>query len=98
MCFLSNIVVRFRLSEVAKRVVECGFHGLIGAGDVRASGYHSDFVVETFDGASGDFAFGAKPIQQERVMGAQHLGDFLQPLVCSSSVARATLTWVQECI
>ena len=55
-------------------MIEGHFHSFVSAKAVRSSGNHSDFVVEAFDGAIGDLAFGAKPIEDQRLMDAQHLG------------------------
>src|SRR6516225_8121143 len=58
-------------------MIERDFHGFIGAESVRASGYHSNFVVESFHGAGGNLPFGPEPVQQEGLVGAQHPGHFL---------------------
>lgn len=48
------------------------FHSFIGAKTIRASGYHSDFVVQALDGTAGDFTFGLEPVQQQAFVRAQH--------------------------
>ena len=55
---------RFWLWESSKRVIECHFHGIVGAESIRSSGHHSYFVVEALDGAARDLSFGTKPVQQ----------------------------------
>jgi len=55
-------------------VIEGHFHGFVSTKTVRSSGNHSDFVVETLHGGIGDFSFGAKPIQDQWLMGAEHPG------------------------
>jgi hypothetical protein len=55
-------------------VIQGNFHGVEGAKAVGSSGNHSNFVVEALNGAIGDFSFGPKPIQYQRLMGAQHPG------------------------
>jgi hypothetical protein len=55
-------------------VIKGNFHGLEGTKAVGSSGNYSDFVVEALNGAIGDFSFGPKPIQYQRLMGAQHPG------------------------
>jgi len=37
---------------------------------IGTSGNHSNFVVETLHGATGDFSFGAEPIEDQRLMSA----------------------------
>ena len=61
-------------------MIEGHFHGIVGAEAVRSSGHHSNFVVETLDGAAGDLPFGPEPIQQQFLVSAQHAGDFLHRL------------------
>jgi hypothetical protein len=53
-------------------VVEGDFHSFEGADAVGSSGYHSDVVVLTFDGSTGNFAFSPETVQQQRFMSAQH--------------------------
>src|SRR5450759_2842213 len=63
-------VGRFWFRESAQVVIKGNFHSLVGTKAVGSSGNHSDFVVETLNGAIGDFSFGSKPIQDQRLMGA----------------------------
>lgn len=56
------------------------FPWVIGSETIRPSGDHSRFVVETFDRAAGNLALGAKPIEQEFLMGAKHAGNFFHRL------------------
>src|ERR1035438_7654406 len=65
---------RFWLRESSQVVIKGNFHSVIGAEAVGSSGDDSDFVVEALDGAVGDLFFGAKPVQNQRLMGAQHPG------------------------
>src|ERR1700694_135093 len=65
-------VGRFWFRESPQIVIQSNFHSLEGAKAVGSSGNHSDFVVEALHGAIGDFSFGPKPIQYQRLMGAQH--------------------------
>ena len=58
----------FRFWQSSKRVIEGHFHRFIGAKSVRTSGHHTDFVVETLDGAAGNLPFGAEPVQQQFLM------------------------------
>src|ERR1019366_2397437 len=67
-------VGRFWFRESSQVVIKGNFHSLVGTKAVGSSGNHSDFVVETLNGAIGDFSFGSKPIQDQRLMGAQHPG------------------------
>ena len=55
-------------------MIKGNFHSLEGTKPVGSSGNYSDFVVEALHGAIGDFSFGPKPIQDQRLMGAQHAG------------------------
>jgi hypothetical protein len=55
-------------------VIKGNFHRLVGAKAIGSSGNHSNLVVESFDGATGDLSFGPKPVQYEQLMGAQHAG------------------------
>jgi hypothetical protein len=52
-------------------VIEGDFHSLKGPKAIGTSGHHSNFVVQTLDGATGDFAFGFKPVQKQFLMGSQ---------------------------
>src|SRR5947207_13629878 len=61
-------VGRFWFRESRQVVIQGDFHSIIGAKAVGSSGNHSNFVVEAFDGAIGDFLFGPKPVQDERLM------------------------------
>src|SRR5262249_20891651 len=70
----SECVGRFWLWESSQVVIQGNFHSLVGAKAVGSSGNHSNFVVESFDGAAGDLSFGSKPIQDEGLMSAQHAG------------------------
>ena len=56
-------------------MIKGDFHGLVGAKAVRLSGHHSNFVVETFDRATGNLSFSPKPLQQPFLVRAQHWGD-----------------------
>jgi len=47
---------------------------------IRASGYHSDFVVQPLDRAAGQLPFRAEPIHQQFLMAAEHAGHFLHGL------------------
>src|ERR1035437_3082043 len=55
-------VGRFWFRESSQVVIKGNFHSLVGTKAVGSSGNHSDFVVETLNGAIGDFSFGSKPI------------------------------------
>jgi hypothetical protein len=55
-------------------VIKGNFHSFVGTKAVGSSSNHSDFVVEALNGAIGDFSFCPKPIQDRRLMGAQHPG------------------------
>ena len=55
-------------------MIKGNFHSLVGTKAVGSSGNHSDFVVEALHGAVGDFSLGPEPIQDQRLMGAQHPG------------------------
>jgi hypothetical protein len=55
-------------------VIKGNFHRVIGTKAVGSSGDYSDFVVEALNGTVGDFSFGPKPIQDQRLMGAKHPG------------------------
>src|ERR1035441_1086216 len=61
----AEFVGRFRFGEPPQFVIKGNFHGFVGAKAVGSSGHHSDFVVEAFHSAIGDFAFGPKPIQDQ---------------------------------
>src|ERR1017187_471770 len=67
-------VGRFWFRESSQVVIKGNFHSLVGTKAVGSSGNYSDFVVEALNGAIGDFSFGPKPIQDQRLMGAQHAG------------------------
>jgi len=58
--------------ESSQVVIEGNFHRVEGAKAVGSSGNYSDFVVEAFNGTIGDFSSGPKPVQYQRLMGAQH--------------------------
>src|ERR1039458_1477390 len=66
----AEFVGRFWFWESSQVVIQGNFHGVEGAKAVGSSGNHSDFVVEALNGAIGDFSFGPKPIQYQRLMGA----------------------------
>src|ERR1017187_3662304 len=66
----AEFVGRFRFGEPPQVVIKGNFHGFVGAKAVGSSGHHSDFVVEAFHSAIGDFSFGPKPIQDQWFMGA----------------------------
>src|SRR5450756_1249000 len=67
-------VGRFWFREPSQVVIKGNFHSVEGTKAVGSSGNHSDFVIETLNGTIGDFSFGSKPIQYQRLMGAQHAG------------------------
>src|ERR1039458_5661512 len=67
-------VGRFWFREPSQVMIQGNFHGVEGAKAVGSSGYYTDFVVETFHGAIGDFPFRPEPIQDQRFMGPQHPG------------------------
>jgi hypothetical protein len=58
-------------------VIEGNFHGLEHAEPVRSSGDHTDFVVEALSGARGNLAFRLKPVQDHRLVSAEHAGHLL---------------------
>src|SRR5438309_10180828 len=58
-------------------MIKGNFHRFVGAEAIGSSGYHSDLFVESLDGAGGNLAFSSEPVQQELLMGAKHVGDFL---------------------
>src|ERR1039457_1213470 len=66
----AEFVGRFRFGEPPQVVIKGNFHGFVGAKAIGSSGHHSDFVVEAFHSAIGDFSFGPKPIQDQWFMGA----------------------------
>src|SRR5262245_40024127 len=70
-------VGRFWFRESSQIVIEGKFHSVIGTESVGSSGDQSDFVVEALNGAIGDFSFGPKPVQDQRLMCAQHPGYLL---------------------
>src|SRR5215472_4514107 len=76
----SECVGRFWLRESSQVVIQGNFHSLVGAKAVGSSGNHSNFVVESFDGAAGDLSFGSKPIQDQGLMSAQHPGHLFHRL------------------
>jgi hypothetical protein len=61
-------------------VIQGNFHRFVGTKAVGSSGHHSDFVVETLDGATGDFALGPKPVQEQLLMRAERPGDLAHRL------------------
>ena len=61
-------------------MIQSNFHGFKGAKSVRASGHHSDFVVQTLDGPAGDFAFGLEPVEQQGLVRPEHPGHFAHRL------------------
>src|SRR5438552_10910833 len=73
---LAESVGRFWFREASQVVIKGNFHSLVGTKTVGSSGNHSDFVIETLNSTVGDFSFGSKPIQDQRLMGAQHVGHF----------------------
>jgi hypothetical protein len=58
-------------------VIKGNFHRVVGTKTVGSSGDYSDFVVEALNDTVGDFSFGSKPIQDQRLMGAKHPGHFI---------------------
>src|SRR5258708_6104943 len=71
---LAESVGRFWFREASQVVIKGNFHSLVGTKTVGSSGNHSDFVIEALNSTVGDFSFGSKPIQDQRLMGAQHAG------------------------
>jgi len=69
-------------------MIESCFHGVVRAKAIGTSGDHSDFVVEAFDRAVGDFTFGLEPIEDEFLVGAEHAGDLAHGL---EAAAKGTL-------
>lgn len=61
-------------------MIECGFHGFEGAKAVGALGGDSDLVGEAFDDTAGTFSFGERSFEDERLVAAEHAGDFLHGL------------------
>jgi hypothetical protein len=78
-------------------VIERQFHGFVSAETVGSSGHYSNFVVETFDSAGGNLAFGAKPIQQEFLMGTKHPSHFLHRLQTAAHGAKAPVVEKGSC-
>src|SRR5215471_10960072 len=70
----SECVGRFWLRESSQVVIQGNFHSLVGAKAVGSSGNHSNFVVESFDGAAGDLSFAWNQIKIGGLMSAQHPG------------------------
>ena len=66
----AEFVGRFWFWESSQVVIQGNFHGVEGAKAVGSSCNYSDFVIEALDGTVGDFSFGSKPIQYQRLMGA----------------------------
>lgn len=58
-------------------MIQSDFHSVKGSEVKGPSGDHSDFVVESFDRAAGDFALGSKQIENQFPMGAQGPGGLL---------------------
>src|ERR1039458_2187140 len=54
-------VGRFWFREPSQVMIQGNFHGVEGAKAVGSSGNYTDFVVETFHGAIGDFPFRPHP-------------------------------------
>ena len=84
-------VGRFWFRQASQVVIKGDFHRFEGAKAVGSSGNHSDFVVKPFDGATGNFPFGSKPIQDERFMGAQHPGHLLHRLQAAPHSPRSQI-------
>jgi hypothetical protein len=61
-------------------VTQGDFHRFISAKTIRASGDHSNLVVQARDGTAGDFPLGLKPVQQQVLMRVQHPRHFLHRL------------------
>ena len=80
---------RFRFGEFSQRVIQGYFHSIEGAEAVRTSGHHSDFVIQTLDGAAGNLALGLEPVQEQRFVRAQHPGDLLHRLESAAHGQRA---------
>jgi hypothetical protein len=74
MGLLSRICGVILVPESSQVVIKGNFHGVEGTKAVGPSGNYSNFVVEALNGAVGDFSFGPKPIQYQRLMCAQHPG------------------------
>ncbi len=72
-------------------MIQGDFHGFIRAKAIGSSGNYSNFVVETLHCAAGDLSFGAKPIQDERFMGAQHAGHLLHRFETAAHSAEAPI-------
>ena len=70
----------FRFRKASQRVIKGYFHSFVGTKAIGSSGHHSNLVVGAFDSTSRNLAFGAEPIQQEFLVGAQHASDFLHRL------------------
>src|ERR1017187_1101655 len=62
----------FWFRESSQVVIKGNFHSIEGTKAIGSSGNYSDFVIEALNGTVGDFSFGSKPIQDQRLMGAQH--------------------------
>src|SRR5688500_1577829 len=67
----------FRLWKPPECVIQGYFHGFEGPKAIRSSGHHSNFVVQTLDGAGRNLAFGPEPVQEQFLMASQHLGYLL---------------------
>lgn len=61
-------------------MVQGHFYRSEGSEPIRLSGRQFRLVVEAFDGATGDRALGAEPVEQQIAMCSQHAGDFLHRL------------------
>jgi len=70
----------FRFRKASQRVIKGYFHSFVGTKAIGSSGHHSNLVVEAFDSTSRNLAFGAEPVQQESLVGAQHASNFLHRL------------------
>jgi hypothetical protein len=58
-------VGRIWFGKSAEIVIKGQFHRFIRAESVRASGHHSNFVVQALDRATGNLAFGFEPVEQQ---------------------------------
>src|ERR1019366_8936683 len=70
----------FRFRKASQGVIKGYFHSFVGAKAIGSSGHHSNLVVEAFDSTGRNLAFGAEPVQQEFLVGAQHESDCLHRL------------------
>jgi len=55
-------------------MIQGDFHGVVGSKTEGFSGGQFCLGVKTLHDATGELAFGAEPIEQERAVSAQHPG------------------------